>query len=85
MKFLFVGGSSDGRTLEVPADKCEARVPKREFPVTDKRNLSTEKIALENYVRLAVKGGTDFFMVADMTPLAGLHRWKELTGLKQPV
>lgn len=81
---MFVGGSADGMRLEVPADKYEARVPVTKLPIPEVENLGTKKMKHEAYIRLGVKGGTDFFMLAGMTPVAGLKRWRELTGLKQP-
>lgn len=86
MKFLFVGGSADGMRLEVPADKCEAHVPVTKLPIpeVDKLEVSTKKMKIEAYIKLAVKGGTDFFMLAGMTPVEGLKRWRELTAQKQP-
>lgn len=71
MKFLFVGGDADGETRDVNSDHTDCLV----------RNAVLEK---EHYIRLSVKGGTDFFMLAGMTPVEGLKRWRELTGLKQP-
>lgn len=73
MTLLCVGGDHDGDEVRVG--------PETTGYVFHPDGISEKT---ETYMRLSVKCGTDFFLLAGMTPVAGLKRWQELTGLKQP-